>query len=107
MNSKRIYLLLLTLLILGAAGWGLIDQAQAGPGQVESATNSYQLAWWTVAGGGGSLSSASGSYKLHATVGQAQAGLLVTSQYTLAGGFWTSPAPPTGWLSLFLPMICR
>ncbi len=47
----------------------------------------YDLSWWTVDGGGGSLSS--GGYTLSGTAGQPDAGVLEGSGYTLTGGFWS------------------
>ena len=62
----------------------------------------YGLDWFTVAGGGGTLSSA--SYTVSGTVGQADAGVLAGPVYTLTGGFWSGALAP-GWL--YLPLIRR
>ena len=62
----------------------------------------YGLDWFTVAGGGGTLSSA--SYSVSGTVGQADAGILTGPVYTLTGGFWSGALAP-GWI--YLPLIRR
>jgi hypothetical protein len=52
----------------------------------------YDLAWHTVDGGGGS--SGGGGYELAGTIGQPDAGALMSGgEYTLAGGFWVASAP--------------
>ena len=49
--------------------------------------NSYELSWSTVDGGGGS--SAAGRYTLSGTIGQSDAGPVMSDgNYTFAGGFW-------------------
>jgi hypothetical protein len=55
----------------------------------------YDLSWWTVDGGGGTVSG--GSYTLAGTIGQPDAGILTGGDYTLGGGFWgdVKEAPPT------------
>ena len=58
--------------------------------------NGYDLTWWTVDGGGGTVSG--GGYTLMGTAGQPDAGpALVGDGYTLVGGFWSGvgEAPPT------------
>ena len=47
---------------------------------------SYEVAWWKVAGGGGS--STANKYTLSGTIAQAEAGSLTGGNYTLLGGFW-------------------
>ncbi|MEJ5344535.1 MAG: hypothetical protein WHS83_06465 [Chloroflexus sp.] len=47
----------------------------------------YNLNWWTVDGGGYTVSTG-GSYALGGTVGQTDAGVLSGGSYTLSGGFW-------------------
>lgn len=63
----------------------------------------YDLSWWTVDGGGGTVSG--GGYALSGTAGQPDAGPSLTgSGYALYGGFWpgggaaspTCPNPLTG-----------
>ncbi|RLC99446.1 MAG: hypothetical protein DRI77_02755 [Chloroflexi bacterium] len=75
-NRKRLFLViglsLFTLLLVG------VVSAQTGGG--------YDLTWWTVDGGGGSLSG--GGYTLMGTAGQPDAGSVGGGGYTLSGGFW-------------------
>lgn len=59
-----------------------------------------EIAWSTVDGGGAMLSTA-GTYSLSGTIGQPDAGLVTTTHYSLAGGFWYSLA------QLFLPQITK
>jgi hypothetical protein len=48
----------------------------------------YEVSWWTVDGGGQSVSS-EGRYTLGGTAGQCDAGILGGGDYTLVGGFWS------------------
>jgi hypothetical protein len=66
-----------------------------------STSEGYNLSWWTVDGGGGTLA-IEGGYSLSGTVGQPDAGLLAGSGYTLSGGFWVG-----GIYRLYLPLILR
>ena len=80
----------LVLLAVGAAG----ARAQTGGG--------YDLTWWTVDGGGGTLSG--GGYTLMGTVGQADAGpALAGGGYALEGGFWAGAAR----YRVYLPLVVR
>ena len=80
-----------------AALWGTVT-AVADPG------DGYTLTWWTVDGGGESVSSG-GSYSLAGTVGQPDAGLTLSGgSYTLAGGFW---GVGTARLYVYLPLVIR
>lgn len=49
-------------------------------------TQSYDLSWFTIDGGGGS--SSGGAYSASGTIGQHDAGHLAGGGYTLSGGFW-------------------
>ena len=60
----------------------------------------YELAWYTVDGGGGAATG--GGYSLSATAGQADAGVLLASSYRLQGGFWSGDV-----FQLFLPTLRR
>ena len=73
-----------------------IALAQSGP--------PYDLTWNVIAGGGGTSTSANGVYSLSGTIGQAAAGPLSGSPYTLNGGFWNDALNV---LKLFLPLIRR
>jgi hypothetical protein len=55
---------------------------------------SYDLAWNTLGGGGGS--NIGGSYTLNGTIGQPGAGVLSSGGYNLVGGFWWSEQVPVG-----------
>ena len=50
----------------------------------------YSVEWWKVAGGGGV--STGGVFAVQATIGQPDAGALMTNrQYSVTGGCWASP----------------
>ncbi|MCP4537300.1 MAG: hypothetical protein GY832_09150, partial [Chloroflexi bacterium] len=57
-----------------------------GAGVYAQSSSSYDLSWWTLDGGGGTLSGA--GYTLNGTIGQPDAGTLQDGTYTLTGGFW-------------------
>jgi hypothetical protein len=63
-------------------------------------SESYDLSWWTVDGGGGTLA-APGGYSLAGTAGQADAGSLAGEGYTLSGGFWVGAGP----YRIHLPLV--
>jgi len=90
-------------LILGAlllsAG---VVLAQSGEGASTALVTGFDLTWWTVDGGGGTVSG--GAYELSGTIGQPDAGVLSGGGYTLAGGFW-SGGPPRH--KLYLPIIMK
>jgi hypothetical protein len=69
--------------------------APAGPG--------YTLSWWTVDGGGTTLSTG-GGYTLGGTAGQPDAGVLTGGGYTLASGFWGGGAVEH---RIYLPLVVR
>ena len=48
---------------------------------------SYDIAWWTMDGGGGS--STGGVFAVTGTIGQPDAGPMSGGTYTLSGGFWS------------------
>jgi hypothetical protein len=75
----------------------LSSVALAGP----SAT--YDLSWWTVDGGGNTLSTG-GDYTLGGTTGQPDAGVLAGGDYTLAGGFWGGAVVE---YRVYLPLVLR
>jgi len=64
----------------------------------------YDLSWWTVDGGGGTLSG--GGYSLTGTLGQAEAGAALSGGgYTLVGGFW--PGSSDARYKIYLSLIMR
>ena len=75
-------------------------------GLVALAQDGYELSWWTVDGGGGTLSSG-GGYTLGGTAGQPDAGVLAGGGYTLGGGFWRGgeALPPA--YEIYLPVVLR
>jgi hypothetical protein len=81
------------LLLLAGAAWGASSVA-------------YELSWYTVAGGGGTL--AGDGYTLGGTAGQAAAGVMAADGYTLAGGYSAGGvvAPPPG-QPIYLPLVMR
>jgi hypothetical protein len=68
-----------------------------------SSTGSYDLTWFTVAGGG-AASSEGGSYSLGGTIGQPATGQVDGGSYSLTGGFWVGSAQ---FYKLLLPLILR
>jgi hypothetical protein len=65
--------------------------------------DSYDLYWWTVDGGGDTLS-VGGGYSLGSAIGQPDAGPLIGGEYTLAGGFWNrSPIATNSFI--YLPLV--
>jgi hypothetical protein len=73
---KRLLILLSLVAILLAVGivWATPD--------------SLAVSWWTVDGGGTVPDVSGGSYTLHGTAGQADAGMGSNGRYALNGGFW-------------------
>ena len=53
---------------------------------VSSANGIYEISWYTIDGGGGTISG--GSYQLSGTIGQPDAGYHDGGLYELLGGFW-------------------
>ena len=64
----------------------------------------YNLDWWAVAGGGGTLSG--GGYTLSGTAGQAAAGSLSGGGYSLLGDFWGVVGAVAEY-RIFLPLVLR
>jgi hypothetical protein len=105
MRRRHTYPLLVALLalLLGAT----FATAQTGGGS--------DLSWWTVDGGGGTLTG--GGYTLSGTVGQPDAApTLRGGGYTLRGGFWGDvggtddqpPRPPgPDDVTLYLPLVVQ
>ena len=70
------------------------------------AQTGYDLSWWTVDGGGATLSTGEG-YRLSGTAGQPDAGVLEGSGYSLLGGFWRGGQVSSQWYWLYLPVVLR
>ena len=78
-------------------------------GAEEGLSAGYDISWWTVDGGGATLSTG-GRYSLGGTVGQPDAGAALTGgDYTLIGGFWFGAGVPTGpgMYPVYLPLVLR
>lgn len=72
----------------GPAVWAAGVALFAAAATVES--EDFAIDWFTIAGGGGV--SANGPYVLHGTIGQADAGPVMTGgTFALTGGFWALP----------------
>ena len=65
----------------------------------------YDLSWWTVDGGGGSLS-IEGGYSLSGSLGQPDAGALTSDDYVLSGGFWSGGGLAAVY-RIYLPVVPR
>ena len=75
-------------------------------GFLYAAPNALEMDWWTVDGGGGTLSN--GSYSLSGTIGQAEAGAaLEEGAYTLIGGYWYGAGAEVQRYELYLPSVIR
>ena len=101
MTRKHLTVLLALVFCLTAVALpSLLMASQSGSG--------YELAWFTVDGGGATLSQG-GSFSLNGTIGQADAGTLGGGSYTLVGGFWGASVPSGGPAvdNIYLPIILR
>ena len=101
MTRQRLTLLIALALCLAAVALPpLLATSQSGSG--------YELAWFTVDGGGAMLNQG-GSFSLNGTIGQADAGTLGGDGYTLDGGFWGAGVPSGGppAYNIYLPIILR
>jgi hypothetical protein len=66
----------------------------------------YDLSWWTVDGGGATLSTGEG-YRLSGTAGQSDAGVLQGVGHTLLGGFWRGGQVSGQTYWVYLPVVLR
>ena len=102
-HKTGILLALITLLLLAG-----IVQAQTGNQAEQPASNTaagYDLSWWTVDSGGLVEAGSPGLYSLSGSIGQPDAGLVLTGGgYTLAGGFWGGAATQ---YRIYLPLVLR
>lgn len=71
-------------------------------GIVWAAPDSFTVSWWTVDGGGTVPDVRGGTYTLHGTAGQADAGIGSNGRYSLNGGFWNQTMAT---YSVYLPVI--
>ncbi|MBN1538184.1 MAG: hypothetical protein JW908_15710 [Anaerolineales bacterium] len=66
----------------------------------------YELSWWTSDSGGGTSSGA--GYSLNGTIGQPDAGSLMTGTgYQLSGGFWGGVLNDSSFYYIYLPLTTR
>jgi hypothetical protein len=93
MKRTSIFVALLFVLILG---WTALAQAQSAD------SDTYDLNWYTIDGGGGSISN--GTYTLNGTIGQADAATLLSGGYTLSGGFWGGSVIA---YEVYLPLVLK
>jgi len=94
MKQKRLTLLVLGLIILLATA-GILNAAPA----------QYAMDWWTVDGGGGTLSG--GTFSLSGTVGQPDVGpALEGGTYHLVGGYWSGIGAVQHY-EVYLPSLIR
>jgi hypothetical protein len=71
-----------------------------------SGSKGYDLSWWTVDGGGGTLS-IEGGYSLSGSIGQPDAEVLTSNDYVLSGGFWAGRGLAGGMQRVYLPLVLR
>jgi hypothetical protein len=88
---SRLMTMLLVLAYLVAVS---IAVAQSGGG--------YDLAWWTVDGGGSAAEG--GGYRLVGTAGQPDAQVVSGGGYSMAGGLWVGGE---GVYQIYLPIVLR
>ena len=97
---RALVLLVLVVLLL------LLSVASAQSGDAASkAHGGYDLSWWTVDGGGGTLSGPASGYTLSGTAGQPDAATWQDQGYSLAGGFWGGALPVE--YVVYLPLVLR
>lgn len=91
---------------LQQSGWRLalalvLALALAG-GVIAAAPDAFEIAWFTVDGGGGSASG--GGYTIDGTIGQPDAASASGGGYALDGGFW---GPQAAAYRMFAPLVSR
>ena len=82
-----------------------VASAQSSASASPALDGGYTLSWWTVDGGGGTLSDGVSGYALSGTAGQPDAAAWQGDGYALAGGFWGG-ALPAGY-TVYLPLVLR
>ena len=101
--KRTILLLAMATMILGSSA----VLAQTNGGASAGLGTGYDLSWWTVDGGGGTVNG--GGYTMMGTAGQADTGpALSGGGYTLTGGFWAgrSAGGPTSHTT-YLPVVSK
>jgi hypothetical protein len=104
-NRKEITLMkrlsaLATVLICLLAMWTAVASTRSAANARSAGGDPYDLSWYTIDGGGGL--STDGTYTLHGTLGQPDAGVMSDGSYTLIGGFWGGSVAQ---YSLYLPLV--
>ena len=94
-QRNTLVLLLLPLLALAVAA--------AVTAAVVAQPHTYNLFWWTVDGGGGTLQG--DGYALNGIAGQPDAAFWSGGGYALGGGFWGSAGPTP--YAVYLPLVLR
>ena len=89
-------------------GWRLVLAlvlvlALAG-GVIAAVPDTFEIAWFTVDSGGGSMSGS--GYTIDGTIGQPDAASTSGGGYTLDGGFW-NPQNAASSSRLFIPLLVR
>ena len=95
--------LLLAISVVFAQSVGAVSTALDGVSTAP--TGGYDLSWWTVDGGGGTLRDGASGYTLSGTAGQADAATWQGQGYALAGGFWGGALPVE--YVVYLPLVLR
>jgi hypothetical protein len=103
---KRILTGVVAILALLTAAFAGVARSGEEPLPAYSDSGSYDLSWWSVDGGGETLSSG-GSYTLGATIGSPDAGVLAGGGYTVGGGFWGGGEVAKEEYALYLPLVLR
>ena len=100
--SRTAVLVMITLFL--AASTALVRaQAWDTPGATGELGTDYDLSWFTVDGGGGTVRG--GGYALAGTAGQPEPGTALRGGgYTLIGGFWEGTATEN---RIYLPLVMR
>ena len=96
-GALTLLLALATLCLLAS-----VSSAQSGSTTLDGG---YDLSWWTVDGGGGTLSDRASGYALSGTAGQPDAATWQGEGYGLAGGFWGGAVPVE--YAVYLPLVLR
>ena len=94
MNNRKVFLSLILGLVIGLLVVGAVA-AQTG--------NGYDLTWWTVDGGGGTV--IGGGYTINGTIGQPDSGSMQGGGYILSGGFWAGAGSTD--FQVYLPLVLK